>query len=61
MFSFPIYLFTWIAVTIYSTMELSDSLIVLGKALKSGATINVALSIEIKVPRVVNFDQEAEK
>ena len=61
MFSFPIYLFIWIAVTIYSTMELSDSLIVLGKTLKIGATIKVALSIEIKVPRAVNFDQEAEK
>ena len=55
-----IYLFTGIPFTIYSTIELSDSVIVLGQTLKIWGIIQVALSNEIKVPLAVIFYQEIE-
>ena len=56
-----IYLFTGFPVTIYSTIELSDSVVVLGQPLKIWGIIQEALSNEIKVTQAVNFDQETEK
>ena len=55
-----IYHFTGIPVTIYSTIELSDSVIVLGFTPQNLRKIQVALSIEIKVPQAVIFDQGTE-
>ena len=55
------YVFTGIPVTIYSTIELYDSVIVLGITPQNLRKIQVALSIDIKVPQAVIFDQGTEK
>ena len=54
-------IFTGIPVTIYSTIKISDSVMVLGQLLKILGIIQVALSNEIKVPQPVIFDKETEK
>ena len=56
-----IYIFTEIPVTIYSTIELSNSVIVLGITPQNLRNIQVALSIGIEVPQAVIFDQGTEK
>ena len=55
------YVFTGIPVTVYSTIELYDSVIVLGITPQNLRKIQVALSIDIKVPQAVIFDQGTEK
>ena len=56
-----IYLFTGIPVTMYSTIELSDSVIVLGitpQNLRKNPGSAKALSIEIEVPQAVILTRE---